>query len=48
MDFNTGKAQLVSLDRSNHTCAIEVKMDTYYLNGFKSRINRYVLTLGSF
>ena len=27
VDFNAGKTQLVSFDRSNHTCAIDVKMD---------------------
>ena len=27
VDFNAGKAQLVSFDRSNNTGAIDVKMD---------------------
>ena len=27
VDFNTGKIQLVSFDRSNNTGAIDVKMD---------------------
>ena len=31
VDFNAGKTQLVSFDRSNNTGAIDVKMDGYVL-----------------
>ena len=33
VDFNAGKTQLVSLDRSNNTGAINVKMDGSVLEG---------------
>ena len=29
VDFNGGKTQLVLLDHSNNTCAIDVKMDGF-------------------
>ena len=31
VDFNAGKTRLVSLDRSNNTGSIDVKMDGYVL-----------------
>ena len=31
VDFNTGKTQLVSFDRSNNTGTIDVKMDSFVL-----------------
>ena len=31
VDFNTGKTQLVSLDRSNNTDSIDKKMDGLFL-----------------
>ena len=31
VDFNAGKTQLVSFDRSNNTGAIDVKMDGFVL-----------------
>ena len=33
VDFNAGKTQLVSLDWSNNTCAIDVNMDGSLFEG---------------
>ena len=51
VDFNAGKTQLVSFDLSKNTGAIdaiECFPLTCDLSGFKSRINRYLLTVVSF
>ena len=37
-DFNTGKTQVVSFDRSNKNGSIDVKMDVFLLEGKSSFI----------
>ena len=46
VDFNAGKTQLVSFDRSNNTGVIDVKMDGSVLEG-KSSFKMLVLTFSS-
>ena len=46
VDFNAGKTQLVSFDRSNNTGAIDVKMDGSVLEG-KSSFKMLGLTFSS-
>ena len=38
VDFNSGKTQLVSFDRSNNTGAIDFKMDGSVLEGKSSKM----------
>ena len=47
VDFSAGNTQLVSLDRSNNTGAIDVKMDGSVLGSFSSSFKMLELTFSS-